>query len=85
MERSKVTSGMGYRMSFVLLGVGKVDDAKMKTGCGSETGVFKGDFGRCPRCSWMLRYAFFLIPFYQIDCVRLDASSYFESIDSDRG
>lgn len=45
-------------MFFLCWAWGKIDDAKMKTACGSDTGVFKGDFGRCPRCSWMLWYAF---------------------------
>ena len=45
-------------MFFLCWPWGEIDDAKMKTACGSDTGVFKGDFGRCPRCSWMLWYAF---------------------------
>lgn len=43
-------------MSFLCWALGKMDDAKIKTTCGNDTGVFKGDFGRCPRCSWMLWY-----------------------------
>lgn len=36
----------------------KMEDAKMKMARGNDIGVFKGDFGRCPRCSWMLHNAF---------------------------
>ena len=48
----------------------------MKTACGNDTGVFKGDFGRCPRCSWMLRYAFFIYFFLEKDYVHLNAFLY---------
>lgn len=39
---------------------GKIHEGKMKLACGNDIGVFKGDFGRCPRCSWKLWYCFSL-------------------------
>ena len=46
-------------MFFLCWALGGTDDAKTNPACGRDAGVFKGGFGRCPRCSRTLRYAVF--------------------------
>lgn len=58
MEIPKSLVAWWFRMFSLCPALEKMNDAKMKMARGNDIGVFKGDFGRCPRCSWMLHNVF---------------------------